>query len=60
MRLWDKLLETMNVKVNRQLFVGANDVHSCASVSGQQSSAKWKNCISITFWIFYVLLGLQI
>lgn len=60
MRLWDKLLETKNFKVNSQLFVNADDVQTCMHVSGQQSSAKWKNCISIKFWIFCVLLGLQI
>lgn len=42
MRLWDKLLETKNFKVNSQFFVNAHDVHTCVHVSGQQSSAKWK------------------
>lgn len=60
MILWDKLLEAKNFRVNGQLFVSANDVHSLVHVSAQQWPAKWKKWINITFWIFCVLPGLQI
>lgn len=58
MRLRDKLLETKNVKVNRQLFVRANDVHTCASVSGQHNHLQnEKTALALHFEFSMSCLG---
>lgn len=58
MRLWDKLLETKNVEVNRQLFVSANDVHTCVAVSGQHNHLQnEKTALALHFEFSMSCLG---
>lgn len=60
MRLWDKLLENKNFKVNHQLFVNSNDVHTCVCVwMGNNHLQNEKTAFALNFE-FSVLLGLRI